>query len=40
MESNTLTEHAQNLLGGVKRENPRGKGNLGNEISSGTEQLL
>ena len=32
MESNRLTEHAQSLLGGVKSENPRGKGKLGNEI--------
>ena len=31
MESNRLTEHAQNLLGGVNRENTRGKGKLGNE---------
>ena len=31
MESNRITEHAQSLLGGVKRENPRGKGKLGNE---------
>ena len=31
MESNRLTEHAQSLLGGVKRENPKGKGKLGNE---------
>ena len=31
MESNKLTEHVQSLLGGVKRENPRGKGKLGNE---------
>ena len=31
MESNRLTQHAQSLLGGVKRENPRGKGKLGNE---------
>ena len=31
MGSNRLTEHAQSLLGGVKRENPRGKGKLGNE---------
>ena len=27
MESNRLTEHAQSLLGGLKRENPKGKGN-------------
>ena len=33
MESNRLTEQAQSLLGGVKSENPRGKGKLGNEIS-------
>ena len=26
MESNRLTEHAQNLPGGVKRENPGGRG--------------
>ena len=26
MESKRLTEHAQSLLGGVKRENPSGKG--------------
>ena len=32
MESNRLTEHAQSLLGGVKSENPRQKGKLGNEI--------
>ena len=31
MESNRLSEHAQSLLGGVKRENPMGKGKLGNE---------
>ena len=31
MGSNKLNEHAQSLLGGVKRENPRGKGKLGNE---------
>ena len=31
MESNRLTEHVQSLLGGVKRENPKGKGKLGNE---------
>ena len=31
MGSYSLTEHAQNLLEGVKRENPRGKGKLGNE---------
>ena len=32
MESNRLTEHAQSLLGSVKRENPRGMGKLGNEL--------
>ena len=26
-----LTEDAQSLLGGVKRETPKGKGKLGNE---------
>ena len=31
MESNRFTEHAQSQLGGVKKENPRGKGKLGNE---------
>ena len=31
MESNRLTEHAQSQLGGVKKENPKGKGKLGNE---------
>ena len=29
MESNRPIEHAQSLLGGVKRENPKGKGKLG-----------
>ena len=27
-----LTEYAQGMLGGVKSENPMGKGKLGNEI--------
>ena len=31
MESNRLTEHAQSLLGSVERENPWGRGELGNE---------
>ena len=31
MGSNRFTEHAQNLSGGVKRENPGAKGKLGNE---------
>ena len=31
MEYNRLTEHAQSQLGGVKKENPKGKGKLGNE---------
>ena len=31
-KSNRLTEHAQSLLGGVKQENPKGKGKLRNEI--------
>ena len=32
MGFNMLTEHAQSMLGGVKSENPMGKGKLGNEI--------
>ena len=39
MESNRLTGHAQSLLGGVKSENPRGKGKLGNENSQGGSEL-
>ena len=31
MGSNRLTEHAQSLLGGVKRENLGGRGKLGSE---------
>ena len=34
MGSNRITEHAQSLLEGVKCENPRGEGKLGNEIIS------
>ena len=29
MESNRLTEHAQSLLGGVKRERTLGEGEIG-----------
>ena len=31
MGSNRFTEHAQTLLGGVKRENPGANGKLGNK---------
>ena len=39
MKSNRLTEHAQSLLGGVKSENPRGNGKLGNEKAKGGSEL-
>ena len=33
MESNRLIEHAQSLLGGVKRVNPMGEGGIGKALT-------
>ena len=36
---NMLTGDAQSMLGGVKRENPKGKGKLGNKIITATIKI-